>query len=189
MYLQCVKNSQAPLVLVLTWLQILDYFSLHSLDRRAHKFLRILWVPNEHQCFQTGLSGLYTWLSWSWADPQVEGEEGPTNSGNPACFTRQPEKQSKLLWLVIETESSLLIFFYVLHFRIVFLILFSYLHKRQHLGDGHIKKKGPKCSEIRYAFKKAFFFLDVEIHSWTETSWERKLDFLFALHSGMKQLK
>lgn len=108
-------------------------------------------LPNQPQW------SLYLTLCWSWADPQVEGEQGPTNSGNPACFTGLPEKKSKLLWLVIEIESSLLIFFYVLHFRIVFLILFSYLHKRQHIGDGHIKKKGPKCSEIRYAFKKAFF--------------------------------
>lgn len=150
-----MKNSQTLHVLVLTWLQIPDYFSLHSLDRNAAKFLHTLAISNEFAfkpasevsarasllVLGTGHGRARTCKFW-W----------------PRVSTRLPEKESKLLWLVIEIESSLLVFSHASHFRIVFLILFSYLRKRQHLGDGHIKKKAPKCSEIRYTFKKPFFF-------------------------------
>lgn len=180
-----MKNSQTLHVLELTRLQVPDYFSLNSLDWSTAKSLHTLGIPNDHRCFQASLSGLYTWLSvcprhrsWKSKDPEIL----VTQQVPPDCQRIRSGEESKMVWLVIEIESSLLIFFHALHFRIVFLILFSYLHKRQHLGDGHIKKNAPKCNEIRYAFNKPFFFpLDVEIHRRTEASWEQKAWFLICL--------
>lgn len=80
---------------------------------------------------------------------QVAEEQGDWNTGDPAKFHRLPEseteRKAKLCWMFTDTESSLLKSFHALHFRTIFLIPFSCLHKRQHLDGGHIEKKVPKC--------------------------------------------
>lgn len=123
---QCVKSSQTPHVLVLTWLQTPDFFSLHSLHRSVAKFLQTLGIPDEHQGFQTTLSGLYTWLSVgprhrSWKSKDMEilvAQQVP-----PDCQRVRRVEESKLLWLVTLIEISLLFLFHAFHFKIVFLII------------------------------------------------------------------
>lgn len=116
----------------------------------------------------TGRGRARTWKFW-----------GPSRFHQTARESGGERKASCFGWSL--KLNHLCWLFHALHFRIVFFILYSCLHKRQHLGDGHIKKKAPKCSEIRYAFTKPFFFLDVEIHNWTEASWEQKAWFLICL--------